>query len=500
MFLLAAGCMKGQVRPEFFTYLATSTIDELKTLDPSQVRVIAEYHLIHNLTAQLIGFEKNGQYAPRLAEKVELSDDRKTVRIVLSQRTFSNGDPITSKDLEATLKRLLLKGSPHTTPREFIRGAASVRTMSDDCPGIRLIDAKTLVVELTHPVKDLLYYLQLGDYGILHRSQYEAGRDLTPDDWKVTSGPYRIEIDPKGERYLQWNDSYGPKERQIQKLKAVTSHDPKSLVAALNRRDIQIGTIGFRDYFDSMQDPNALEHIEMVGSKHTGVAVLLLNAAHPKFKALETRRWILKRVIDGLEPPARYGALLEKAYEYFLPGAPGFLQPEQVTAITSKFNDAAPPPKAIHNEINVWSSPKLEAYVPSELRDQLAETLGIEVKFRHDIPREAEKARTFEAMLLIVSMSYKVLGESLTLNYKAEPPLFLDPSGRVRKSLDVFHHSTTSSGETAAIRDILTAMTEDAEVVPLFYCGYMKFYDKDLLDASDVSFFESFEIANYRVR
>lgn len=492
--------MKKLPSPEFFTFLATSTIDELKVLDPSLVRVIAEYHLVHNLTTQLIGFEKNGQYAPRLAEKVEVSDDRKSLNIVLAKRTFSNGDPITSKDVEATIKRLLIKGSPHTSPKEFIKGAGAVRSMSDDCPGIKVLDSKTLRVELTHPVKDIFYYLQLGDYGVLHRTQYEKGGDLTPDDWGVTSGPYRIEKDGKGERYLQWNDSFGPRDRQIQKLKAVASTDPKTLLATMQARRIQIGTIGFRDYFDFLQDREAIEHIEMVGSKHTGVAVLLLNAAHPKFKALKTRRWALKRIIDRVAPPARYGSLLEKAYEYFLPGAPGFLEPSQVKAITDVFDGAAPPPGPLKGEINVWSSPALEAYVPSELQGLLAEALGVAVNFRHDIPREAEKARTFEAMLMIVSMSYKVLGESLTLNYKAEPRLYLDPSGRVREQLDVYHRSTQSKDEIAAIKAILTAMTEDAEVLPLFYCGYMKFYDKELLDASEVSFFESFEIANYRVR
>ena len=130
--------------------------------------------------------------------------------------------------------------------------------------------------------------------------------------------------------------------------------------------------------------------------------------------------------------------------------------------------------------------------------------MGIKIKLTYDIPLknygDIVKKRDFEVLLMNPSMSYKVLGESLTLWYITEPIHSLDPGGEVKRNLDSYYRATRRDVETRAIRDIMIAMTKEAEMVPLYYNGYMEFYDKQLLDASEVSFFESFEIRNYLLR
>lgn len=495
--------MKRNAQPEYYRFLSTSKIDELKALDPSLVRVILEYHLIHNLTTQLIALDGSGQYQPQLAEKVDFSADKKSVTIHLSSKTFSNGDPITSADVAGTIKRLIVRGSPHSAPRKFITGAEELKKVGDSCKGIVTKDAKTIVLRFNYPVKDILYYFQLADYGILHKSQYGPNRDLTLSDWETTSGPYSLRKDA-GEYHLQWNESYGPGDKRIQRLKAAVSDGTDNLRELIKNRAIHMGTVGFRDYYRLIQTPDAIEHIELVGSKYTAVSILLLNLSNAKFQRPEARRWIQRRIMTRLKVLPKYKNLLEKSYQYFLPAAPGYMDPEEAKKVVDGFGISDDVPPEFKDGITIRCRSALATYLPEELESLLEEALGIKVNLRYDIPsdqyREVVKARDFEVMLMNPSMSYKVLGESLTLGYVTEPRHFLDPSGEVRGNLERFNQASDPAEEAKAIRRILVAMTKDAEVIPLYYSGYMKFYDKDLLDATEVSFSESFQIHKYRVK
>ena len=43
-------------------------------------------------------------------------------------------------------------------------------------------------------------------------------------------------------------------------------------------------------------------------------------------------------------------------------------------------------------------------------------------------------------------------------------------------------------------------MIEDAEVIPLFYQGYYNVFDNELLDAAEVSFWESAPFHKYKLK
>lgn len=490
--------------PDYFTFLSSSKIDDLRALDPSAVRTAVEYIVIHNLTTQLIELDQRGQYKARLAEKVDLAADRKSATIHLASKTFSNGDPILAADVAGTFKRLILKGSPHSAPKKFIKGAAGLKSMADSCAGIEIRNSSTVVLTFNYPVKEILYYLQLADYGILHKSQYSKDGDLTTKDWKVTSGPYSLEKDKGGEYFMSWNESYGPGATRIRKIKAAVSDGSGGLRDALSDRRVQLGMVGFRDYYLLIQRPEAIKHVELVGSKYQAVSMLLLNVENSKFKSPATRKWLQKRIVARLAVPPKYENLLEKSYEYFLPAAPGYVDPGEVRKIVGGIAARDAVPAELRDGINIRCRKDYETWMPAEMESLLQEALGVKVRLTYDIPLENYrgiiKERNFEALLLNPSMSYKVLGESLTLWYVTEPRHFLDPSGKVKENLDRYYRATRKDAEARAIRDIMISMTRDSEMIPLYYNGYMEFYDKELLDASEVSFFESFEIRNYHVR
>lgn len=485
-------------------FLSTATIDQVVTLDPSKIRVIVEYHLIHNATIQLFGLDEIGNYSPRLAESVIWSQDKKTIHLRIRNAHFSNGDPILARDVSFTIQRQILRGSPHSDPNSFIKGAKELKKLDIHFSGIEVLNENELKIHFNYPVKEVLYYLQLADYGILHSSQYQLKRDLTPGDWRITSGPYSIHRDLDHKLSLMWNDTYGDRTHRIQKIRSITSEGVDRLKEYFKTGNLLIGTVGFADYYELLQSPNSMEKYQMVGSKYTAIAALLLNLNHEKLKKVETRRWVLRRIIKHLSVPEKYTSLLEKAYQYFLPGAPGYIDPRQIQTQVDTWNLSDAVPSELRDGIEIVCRRRLKTFVPLEIKSYLEEALGIPIRISFEIELDQYatvlNARTFESMLIVPSMSYKVLGESLNLLYLSSPHHALDPSQGVRTHLTQFHNSSDPDSESKSIAKILKHMTEDAEVVPLFYSGYMKFYQSEKLDASEVSFMESLLIYKYKFK
>lgn len=487
-----------------FNFLSTSSIDALRTLDPSLVRAPVEYIIIDNLTTRLLELDEMGQYKSMLAEKIDLSPDKRSVTIHLARKSFSSGEPIMIEDVAGTIKRLIVNGSPHTALKQFLKGGAGLKSIQSPCEGIRIMGPSTLVLIFNYPVKDILYYLQLGDYGILHKSQYSKDRALTPADWKTTSGPYSLAKEADGLYFMRWNKSYGPGLGRIQKARVLVSTGGDALVSALAGREMQIGMVGFRDYYRMMRNHESTKHVEMLGSKYQALSMLLLNVNNFKFQSLKTRQWLQRRVLKHLAVPAKYQNILEKSHEYFVPAAPGYVDPSEIRSIVEHFEVDTSVPPELKDGIRIRCRTDWEAYLPDDLGPLLQEALGIKVRIAYDIPLDkfgdTVKNRDFEAMLMNPSLSYKVLGESIGWRYLNEPRYFLDPSGEVKKHLFSYNTATDKDQEIRAIRNIIFSMTRDSEIIPLFYTGFMGFYDKDLLDASEASFLKFYELRNYRVR
>jgi oligopeptide transport system substrate-binding protein len=162
---LLSSCERSQenVRNEEFSHVINVALeDDVNTIDPRLARDLVSGNAVHMLFEGLMQHDSKGQLIPGVAEKVELSTDKKTYTFTLRKSHWSNGDPVTSQDFAYSWRKLFSPDFPAPNAYQFysIKGAKDAKEgkIPLDQIGIKTPDSSTLVVELDSP---LSYFLEL---------------------------------------------------------------------------------------------------------------------------------------------------------------------------------------------------------------------------------------------------------------------------------------------------------------------------------------------------
>lgn len=475
-------------------------------LDPTKIMFVTEYDYLRTMTARLIGIDRDGTYRNELAESVSFDTTKKNIKIVLRKASFSDGTPITARDVYFSFKRLILKGSAHSDPKSFIKGADKIKGMDDPVEGMQVVDDRTLQFELNYPIKELLYYFQLADYAVLHPSQYRK-EVLSADDWaSAVSGPYRLEWNGV-DRYdfVRNQSSFGVEPGQPDRVRPVMIEGAE-LVQGMKDRKIHFGALTFGGYLAAGPRSEEFPQIKFFGFRENLILHLDLNIKSKIFSDLSVRQWVQKRIHSRLQVPANLASAMKKATQFFIPNSKGYLADSEIEEILGRIQvaDSEKIPAALKNGITVRVIATLNNYLPPGLEKNLGDALGVPVKILLDVKREDfpkfMETRAFDATLMATAMDYKVLGEALNLQYISPSPPMLDPTGNIKKALAEYHAEEDPDKEAALVRKILAQMTTDSELIPLYYILAPYFYDVDRLDVSQVNILESLQIWKMRVR
>ena len=132
-----------------------STKGDPSSLDPRRVRDLETITTLRLLYDGLMRHDAEGKLIPGLAEKVEISPDLKSYTFTLREASWSNGQPITAQEVEASWKSILDPNFP--APNDYqlflIKNGKEAKkgTLPVDQVGVKAIDSKTLLVELEQP-------------------------------------------------------------------------------------------------------------------------------------------------------------------------------------------------------------------------------------------------------------------------------------------------------------------------------------------------------------
>jgi peptide/nickel transport system substrate-binding protein/oligopeptide transport system substrate-binding protein len=170
------GCSKA---PPDVESLAVALETSPNRLDPALVVDVAEGQICSLLYQGLVRFSPQGVVIPDGASRWEI--DQSGTRYVFhldSRARFSNGEPVVSRDVVASFRRVL---SPESrSPRQWvldrIRGAPEfARGLSQTIGGLTAPDDSTLVIELEEPFRPFLDLLAMPAAYIIPESTPEPG-------------------------------------------------------------------------------------------------------------------------------------------------------------------------------------------------------------------------------------------------------------------------------------------------------------------------------------
>ncbi len=189
---------------------------EIGTLDPNRMSWVQDIRVGYALWEGLYTLEPQTlKPIPGSADRIDISPDKKTYTFHIRENArWSNGDPLTSHDFVFAWRRMLEQPGDYTYLFHAIRGARSYQEafaqsrktggVSPDIAsvGIVAVDAKTLRVELEHPVAYFPDLCAFTPFWPLHQKSMEKFRDeatgayskgFTLPPHLVTNGPYRLE-------------------------------------------------------------------------------------------------------------------------------------------------------------------------------------------------------------------------------------------------------------------------------------------------------------------
>jgi peptide/nickel transport system substrate-binding protein len=156
-------------------------------LDPVYNDANVDIWVLSNLYDTLILPSDNGKgLEPGLATKWNVSKDGLTVTLTLRKGTeFSDGTPITPKDVQWSLERA---ANPKAGIWNFLLSAIDT---------VDIKDADTVVLKLKHPDPAILAALTVFNSAILPEKQYEASKGTTDEEkakdfatHPIGSGPF----------------------------------------------------------------------------------------------------------------------------------------------------------------------------------------------------------------------------------------------------------------------------------------------------------------------
>jgi len=184
------GCCSSTPPSTSVSTLRVNFSEDPATLDPRKggdsISCSFKFMLFEGLT-RMTPFSNSIE--PAIAESISISEDKRVYTFHLRQALWSNGEPLKAHDFAYAWRTLLDPGfpSPDSALLFPIKNARAVKMgeLSGDALGVRVIDERTLEVELDHPTP---YFLSLTSFCIYFPVPQD--KEFSP---QLTNGPFKME-------------------------------------------------------------------------------------------------------------------------------------------------------------------------------------------------------------------------------------------------------------------------------------------------------------------
>lgn len=176
--------------------------------EPTKIHLAPEYIFLENIYSPLIELSKdNGTPVAGLAESFKWINGELHLKIRESAKTIDN-KPITAKDVEFSLKRLLvLSENTHGNFKDLICPNETLENIESNCSGIS-VEGNTVILKPNGEKAFLVPMIAAIDFAIIPKSSVEP-TTLKIVDYRNTSGPYYVESDNgNGHIVLKANKSH----------------------------------------------------------------------------------------------------------------------------------------------------------------------------------------------------------------------------------------------------------------------------------------------------
>lgn len=444
-------------------------------LDTRKIEYTNDFFILDNLTSRLINLEPSGEYSPSLATSIKKESDTK-YSIRIRESFFSNGDPITPRDVLETINRARKSGTSHTTLNKIIKE-------------ITIIDDR-IDVTLHAPSRSFLYFLSLPDLGILHHTQYNKNETELKDFLEVTSGPFKYAL--RGDKsfliknkFYKLSPSSYPEEIELK--------SPYGNENALNiiEQKVHIGDISFKDFFKHKQKLLDTQSIRLLGSNSDSFTYLALNPSRKTFEGSYNRKWLYFKLFTHDQIQDTYSSIAKRSLQYFPYNSKAFIPESDLKSIIQSqknYINLNKIPDEFKNGIDIYTYKSAGDVTILPLVSELLSKLPFPVRI-HDTIASADAnslKKESDIFLQIISTDFRVPVEAINYEYKSEFGNLKDLSGKIDKLYHELQVSSSDNEDKQLLQEISKQMIEDCLFIPLFHSAAPSFYNENFVEAENL--------------
>lgn len=171
--------------------------------DPTSIVTPAQWYLLAHVSSPLIQYDHaRARFEPLLAESWRIDGSTYTFKL-RGDLKFSDGTPLTARDVASTIRRQILKNtSTHFRLRDYFRDCAKLASMTDACPGLSILDDHTIAFHLPKRFESFFLFLASPESAVWSADDIDASGELSH---RRFSGPYRIATSEPGRLLLEKN-------------------------------------------------------------------------------------------------------------------------------------------------------------------------------------------------------------------------------------------------------------------------------------------------------
>jgi ABC-type transport system substrate-binding protein len=296
---------------------------------------------------RLVRLTNDGDVVPELAE-FEVSRGGTLYTFTLRPGVkFHHGRELTPDDVKYSLERLVLpatgsEGSGLYTGLKIPGMDKLLDERTDELPGIKVIDDRTLTIELEQPDSVLLFVLGLPFASIVPRDVVEEVGKKAFNFAPVGTGPFRMtKVDPSSRIILERNEQYWDPERPyLDRVQWNIGIDPELSILRIQKgeqdlmeEDVPTGLLD-----QIRNDPSLAEQLFI--ATENNCYYITLSLKHKALSDVRVRTAVamaidkerLVRVLKGLGEPAT-GGLFSPLSPYYQEGLAHPYDPEQAKAL-----------------------------------------------------------------------------------------------------------------------------------------------------------------------
>ena len=360
--------------------------------------------------------------------------------------------------------------------KQFVEGAAELKSMKGNVTGLKVVSKSVLEVSLKSPQKDFMNWLTVRELGILRSA--DAALKPFDYDFKITSGPFFAVSMKEGEVVLRRNPHFhlstGNDLRDI-RLIPVTANTPYPRMFRDKTLDLAEPGIPMDPDMGALLEEKALS---VTQSESYAVLALALNSNRPAFSRKAYRNWFASKVSPAKLMPFQSDQVFTPAYQILMENVAGSLDVKEAKSIIASHKGEKPPVKELtllyQSHFGKKYEKKLVDYLESVLKLKIRVTSVERIKVN-----EVAKKQTFDLHLLNGGLGDR--SAYPIYSYHIDPPLPVYGFSSPKIERLMLEASKLNVGQREGkMREVSRELVEQSFFVPIAFAPWLTLHRKSL--------------------